>query len=60
MNKVEILNLYDRSVYEIRLDIAIRIFVQEETPPQECLESADRFVLALMDEEADELRERFG
>ena len=57
MNAQEIIELYGKSVYQIRLEAALRFAVQVD--PDEALEMADSFVAALQDESLEEVYGKF-
>jgi hypothetical protein len=59
MTKQEIVEYYGRSVYEIRLDLAMRLFGAGYKSVKKCLELADQFVAELQNENGDELEAKF-
>jgi hypothetical protein len=59
MTKQEVLEFYGRSVYQIRLDVALRLFGHTERDASFCLKLGDEFVAALQAEEIEKLEARF-
>jgi hypothetical protein len=59
MTKREILDTYGMSVYQIRLELAMRLFGGSELDAEECFKVADEFVIALQDEEVEDLTAKF-
>jgi hypothetical protein len=59
VTKADIMHIYDRSVYQIRLDVAAQLFCGSGLLPTKCLERADEFVRALLAEQANELSAKF-
>jgi hypothetical protein len=58
MTKKEIIELYGKSVYQIRLDVATKLFAGDMPIPA-ALELADDFVRTLETEKLSELHEKF-
>ena len=61
MTKQEILATYGKSLYQIRLEVAMQRygFASGNVAPEDCLEDADRFIDALQAETVDELQAKF-
>jgi hypothetical protein len=59
MTKQEINHIYERSVYEIRLDVAIRLLTVPGVTHDQALEEADKFIARLQDEDASQLLSRY-
>jgi hypothetical protein len=55
MTKQEFLELYGKSIYQVRLEIASQMWCREPTSPDYCLTSADDFVGALLKEDVKQL-----
>jgi hypothetical protein len=56
MTKQEFLELYGKSVYQVRLEIASQMWCREPTvSPDYCLTSADDFLEALLKEDVKQL-----
>lgn len=53
MTKQDIQHLYEQSVYEIRLRVAISLLAVPGVTHDQALEEADRFVARLQEEDAD-------
>jgi len=60
MTKHEVLHTYDRSVYQIRLEVATKLFTGGYTQVHKCLELADKFVEELLKEDIRELTSKFN
>jgi hypothetical protein len=59
MTKQEINHVYEKSVYEIRLEVAMRLISVAGVTQERALEEADRFVLLLGEEEYNSLINRY-
>jgi hypothetical protein len=63
MNKQDFLHLYGKTVYEVRLDLAIRLWhvlsPEGNATADYCLENADRFVDGLLKEDDEILKDRW-
>jgi hypothetical protein len=59
ITKQEILHTYGKSVYQIRLEIAMQLFAQTEREAPFALKLADEFVAALQAENHSELVSKF-
>jgi len=57
MNKHQILETYGKSIYQIRLDVALRLYSGPDTiTPEECLRIADDFLKALSAEDIHKIK----
>ena len=59
MTEADIMHLYGKSVYQIRLEMAERLFGADGYKADLALKKADEFVSALQAEDDDELKDRF-
>jgi hypothetical protein len=59
MTKQEINHVYEKSVYEIRLEVAMRLLSVAGVTQERALEEADRFVTLLQEEEYNSLVNRY-
>jgi hypothetical protein len=59
VTKQDINHIYEESVYQIRLRIAINLLAVPGVSHNQALEEADKFVQRLQDEDADWLLARF-
>lgn len=59
MTKQDVNHIYEQSVYEIRLRVAIALLACPGVDQDKALEEADRFVERLQQDDADWLRHRF-
>ena len=59
MTKQDINHIYEDSVYQIRLRVAIGLLAVPGVDHEKALEEADKFVLRLLSEDADWLTSRF-
>jgi hypothetical protein len=57
MTKQESVELYGQSVYQIRLSIAMHVYLSKNA--REALQDADKFVAALQEESHKELLDRY-
>jgi hypothetical protein len=57
MTKQEILELYGQSVYQIRLSVAMHLYLSKSA--RDALQDADKFVAALQEESHKELLDRY-
>jgi cupin superfamily acireductone dioxygenase involved in methionine salvage len=59
MTKQDVNHIYEESVYQIRLRVAMSLLAVPGINHDRALEEADKFVLRLMDEDADWLMNHF-
>ena len=59
MTKQEVNHIYEESVYQIRLRVAISLLPVSGITIEEALQQADKFVHRLQDEDADWLQNRY-
>lgn len=59
MTKQDINHVYEQSVYQIRLQVAIRLLAVPGISMDEALEEADKFVFRLQQEDAQWLQNRY-
>jgi len=59
MTKQDIVHMYGKSVYQIRLEVAERLYGVPDYDALSALAVADEFVNALKAEDIDALREKF-
>jgi hypothetical protein len=59
MTKQDINHIYEQSVYEIRLRVAINLLAVPGISHDDALKEADKFVARLQDEDADWLMGRY-
>jgi hypothetical protein len=59
MTKQEINHVYEKSVYEIRLEVAMRLISVAGVTQERAIEEADKFVALLQSEELGELLSRY-
>jgi hypothetical protein len=59
MTKQDINHIYEQSVYEIRLRVAISLLAVPGINQDDALKEADKFVLRLQEEDADWLLSRY-
>lgn len=59
MTKQDLLHTYGRSVYEIRLEVATKLFTSGYTQVHKCLELADKFIEELLKEDIEKLTSKF-
>jgi hypothetical protein len=56
MTKQDFLELYGKSVYQVRLEIATQMFCRDSAlDPDWCLDNADGFIVALLKEDVEGL-----
>lgn len=60
MTKQDVNHIYEESVYQIRLRVAIALLVCPGIDQDKALEEADKFVLMLMNEDANWLLSRYN
>jgi hypothetical protein len=60
MTRQDINHIYEESVYQIRLRVAISLLSVPGINQERALEEADKFVLRLLDEDADWLVNHFN
>jgi hypothetical protein len=60
MTTQEFIDLYGKSVYQVRLEVASQIFCRDSAlDPDWCLNNVDRFIEALLLENLKELRQLY-
>jgi hypothetical protein len=60
MTKQEFLELYGKSVYQVRLEVASHLWCQDsDKAPHYRLQDADTFIKALLAEDAKQLRQSY-
>jgi hypothetical protein len=59
MNRTEINDIYEESVWQIRLRVAIGLLSVPNLNPDQCLAEADKFVELLQKESKQQLMDKF-
>jgi hypothetical protein len=59
MTKQDFIHIYDQSVYQIRLQTAINLYVKLNRQPEEAIKAADAFVSALQSENIEWLKDLY-